>query len=282
MFRVFWWHLRCVWSPLANHVFSLTSHPSLPPVWYLIFVGLSVFYILLSHAGHLKLLPLCLTLCNPMDCSPSAPMSLEFSRQEYWGGLPCPSLGDCHHPGIEPASLTSPALAGVFFTTSATWGAQFHWPKPLYVDFYWRFQVTKGDNMQPRQWSTVNIRSEKSLRDSCPWKLSYDQFLAKSQVDIQLLGSSLFSLFRLSGYILLLPCFLLQSNVALLENSPCFLNKEIIKVFDWIRAFSHSSVGKESVCNAADPGSIPGLGRSTGEGVGYPLQYSWASLWLSW
>ena len=217
-----------------------------------------------------------------MDCSPSAPMSLEFSRQEYWGGLPCPSLGDCHHPGIEPASLTSPALAGVFFTTSATWGAQFHWPKPLYVDFYWRFQVTKGDNMQPRQWSTINIRSEKSLRDSCPWKLSYDQFLAKSQVDIQLLGSSLFSLFRLSGYILLLPCFLLQSNVALLENSPCFLNKEIIKVFDWIRAFSHSSVGKESVCNAADPGSIPGLGRSTGEGVGYPLQYSWASLWLSW
>ena len=40
----------------------------------------------------------------------------------------------------------------------------------------------------------------------------------------------------------------------------------------------HSSVGKESACNAGDPGSIPGLGRSTGEGIGYPLQYSWASL----
>ena len=39
-----------------------------------------------------------------------------------------------------------------------------------------------------------------------------------------------------------------------------------------------SSVGKESACNAGDPGSIPGLGRSTGEGIGYPLQYSWASL----
>ena len=38
-----------------------------------------------------------------------------------------------------------------------------------------------------------------------------------------------------------------------------------------------SSVGKES-CNAGDPGSIPGSGRSTGEGIGYPLQYSWASL----
>ena len=38
--------------------------------------------------------------------------------------------------------------------------------------------------------------------------------------------------------------------------------------------FPDSSVGKESTCNAGDPGSIPGLGRSTGEGKGYPLQYS--------
>ena len=42
--------------------------------------------------------------------------------------------------------------------------------------------------------------------------------------------------------------------------------------------FPDSSVGKESACNAGDPGLIPGLGRSTGEGIGYPLQYSWASL----
>ena len=42
--------------------------------------------------------------------------------------------------------------------------------------------------------------------------------------------------------------------------------------------FPHSSVGKESTCNAGDPGSIPGSGRSPGEGIGYPLQYSWASL----
>ena len=42
--------------------------------------------------------------------------------------------------------------------------------------------------------------------------------------------------------------------------------------------FSDSSVGKEFTCNAGDPCSIPGLGRSPGEGIGYPLQYSWASL----
>ena len=42
--------------------------------------------------------------------------------------------------------------------------------------------------------------------------------------------------------------------------------------------FPHSSVGKESACNAGDPGSIPGSGRSPREGIGYPLQYSWDSL----
>ena len=42
--------------------------------------------------------------------------------------------------------------------------------------------------------------------------------------------------------------------------------------------FPDSSVGKESACNAGDPSLIPGLGRSAGEGIGYPLQYSWASL----
>ena len=42
--------------------------------------------------------------------------------------------------------------------------------------------------------------------------------------------------------------------------------------------FSHSSVGKEFTCNERDPGSIPGSGRSAGERIGYPLQYSWISL----
>ena len=45
-----------------------------------------------------------------------------------------------------------------------------------------------------------------------------------------------------------------------------------------VDGFPDSSVGKESTCNAGDPGLIPGLGRSAGEGIGYPLQYSWAFL----
>ena len=45
--------------------------------------------------------------------------------------------------------------------------------------------------------------------------------------------------------------------------------------------FPDSSVGKESTCNPEDPGSIPESRRSAEEGIGYPPQYSWASLWLS-
>ena len=50
-------------------------------------------------------------------------LSVGFSRQAYWSGLPCPPPGDLPDPGIKPAPLMSPALAGGFFTTSATWEA---------------------------------------------------------------------------------------------------------------------------------------------------------------
>ena len=49
------------------------------------------------------------------------PLTMGFSRQEYWRGLPCPPPGDLPDSGIEPTSLTSPALAGGFLTTSTTY-----------------------------------------------------------------------------------------------------------------------------------------------------------------
>ena len=52
----------------------------------------------------------------------------------------------------------------------------------------------------------------------------------------------------------------------------------IYRVIRLLQCFPHSSVGKESTCNAGDPSLIPGLGRSAGEGIGYPLPYSWTSL----
>ena len=63
---------------------------------------------------------LCPTLCNPMDYNPPwvlDPLSVGFSRQEYWCGLPFPTSGDLSNPGIKPTSLASPALPGRFFTS---------------------------------------------------------------------------------------------------------------------------------------------------------------------
>ena len=72
-----------------------------------------------------KLFHLCLTLCDPMDYNLPGSSVHGILHQEYWNGLPFPSPGDLPNPGIEPESLLSPALAGGFLTTSATWHAKY-------------------------------------------------------------------------------------------------------------------------------------------------------------
>ena len=59
----------------------------------------------------------CLVICDPMSCSPPAPLSTGFPRQEYWSGLPFPPPRDLPDPGTEPRSPAPPALAGRSFTT---------------------------------------------------------------------------------------------------------------------------------------------------------------------
>ena len=61
---------------------------------------------------------------TPWTVACQAPLSMGFSRKEYWSGLPCPPPGDLPNLGIEPRSLMSPALADGFFTTSTTWETQ--------------------------------------------------------------------------------------------------------------------------------------------------------------
>ena len=74
----------------------------------------------LSCFGHVRLFAsLWILACQ-------APLSMGFPRQEYWSGLPCPSPGDLPDPEIKPISFMSLALAGGFFTTSATWEAHVH------------------------------------------------------------------------------------------------------------------------------------------------------------
>ena len=84
----------------------------------------------LLYSGSLgKCVCVCVCVCvpgyaqlfaTPWTVAHQAPLFMEFSKQEYWNGLPFPPLGDLPHPGIKPTSLASPALAGGFFTTSAT------------------------------------------------------------------------------------------------------------------------------------------------------------------
>ena len=60
---------------------------------------------------------------TPWTVAHQAPLSMEFSRQEYWSRVPFPPSGDLPDPEIKPVSLRSPALSGRFFTTSAMWEA---------------------------------------------------------------------------------------------------------------------------------------------------------------
>ena len=118
----FWTHSRCCKvGPCCLCILNIVvficsswipnlSLPTLSPL-----VTINLFSICLCV--HVKSLQSCLTLCDPMDCSPPGCSVLGFSRQEYWSGLSCPPSGDLPSSGTEPVSLTSPALAGRFFTT---------------------------------------------------------------------------------------------------------------------------------------------------------------------
>ena len=71
------------------------------------------------------------SFATPWTVARHAPLSMGFPRQEYWSGLPFPSLGDLPNPGIKPVSLGSPALTGGFFINWATWETICYCKRPL-------------------------------------------------------------------------------------------------------------------------------------------------------
>ena len=77
-----------------------------------------VYACVLSHFSHVRLFATLWTLVH------QAPPFMKFSSQGYWSGLSFPPPGNLLDPGIDPASLMVPALAGMFFTTNPTWEAQ--------------------------------------------------------------------------------------------------------------------------------------------------------------
>ena len=110
-----WWTGRTgvFWSVVTKSQIQLSD-------WTELILGiLSPYVYVLNHLSHAQLFVILWTVAW------QAPLSMEFSRQEYWGGLPFPTPVDLPNPGIEPAFLTSPALARGFFTSSTTSEAHF-------------------------------------------------------------------------------------------------------------------------------------------------------------
>ena len=90
-----------------------------------------------------------------------APLSLGFWQQEYWSGVPLPPPGDLPNPGIQPVSPTYPALAGRFFTTSATWEAQPGSYLPLELGF---------PGLQNSVWMALDLLPEPPV---VLWRVNY-------------------------------------------------------------------------------------------------------------
>ena len=90
-----------------------------------------------------KLLQSCPIFATPWTVAHQAPLSMGFSRQEYWSGLPFPPPGDLADQGIEPVSLMSPALTCGFFITNTTWEA------PASMTPRCKFQEEAVDRMCP-------------------------------------------------------------------------------------------------------------------------------------
>ena len=105
-----------------------------------------------------KSLWLCVALCNLWIVAVQAPQYMRFSREEYWSGLPFLNPGDLPHPGMEPTSLTSPALAGRFFTTSAAWEAH---------PYYKCCLSKQQENIRYLRCFLLLGNTGKSMADSC-------------------------------------------------------------------------------------------------------------------
>ena len=187
-----WWFSLLLPSSSSSHL-SFHRCQIYILVWRLFLTHSTFFLFCLSHTlPSNKMMQLCLNLCFPRGlslppvhhglCSLScgcacvlsrfshvwlfatpwtvalqAPLSMGFPRQEYWSGLLCPPPGDLPDPGLKPTSLMSPALAGRFSTTCATW------EPPLMVNTYslylekrspWKQQICGVE-----EWRTASYHS---------------------------------------------------------------------------------------------------------------------------
>ena len=154
---------QVVLSHFSIHLFSnwlifisLSFEPQCPKK----FLFLLSSILLKTTVLHKFLLCVCVVSHIQLSSTPfmgadQAPLSMEFSRQECWSWWSCPPPGDLPDPGIKPVSLKSPALAGWFFTTGATWET----PKDLYKTAQYRKISTFSLMSSNRMWVTREAKA---------------------------------------------------------------------------------------------------------------------------
>ena len=184
-----------------------------------------------------------------------------FSRQEHWSGLPRPIPGNLSDPGIKPEFLMSPTLTGTFFTT--TW-------EVIFINKFPSWLVSASVAWNHGPWvicllfccpvsplRMLGCRGE-SLRPTQP-PLELSQGQRRDQLSQSYLITWAYILEMLVGS---------NSLWLLWEMS---LSRWIFLCDQGLPGFPGGSEGKESACNAGDPGSIPESGRSPGKENGSPL-----------
>ena len=101
----------------------------------------------------------CVRLCATLwTVSHQAPLSMGFSRQQYWSGLPFPPPGDLPDPGIKPSSQASPTLAGRFFTTSTTWEAFILRYASIISQYDWKEKIKQIQHSKINKTMSCNIQ----------------------------------------------------------------------------------------------------------------------------
>ena len=194
-----------------------------------------------------------------------------FSRQEYWSGLPCPPPGDLLDPGIEPRSLTSPALASRFFTTSTTWEAQY------YIRYYYPYSQIRNRKIKwlnqghtESSWTGTSLFANSvfltphNTKPLLAFPASFWSSLLAFPYKIQ--SKSIPTIFFFKSNVC--DFFI---TISCIVTTHCPFKPETKSHLGFPRWLN----GKESACNAGDAGSIPGSGRwQLGEGNGNSFQYS--------
>ena len=148
-----------------------------------------------------KSLGSCLTLFNPTVFSTlqsfqprtvacQASLSVEFSRQEYWSGLPCPTPGNLPDLRFEPRSFKSPALAGVFCTTTATWEMQWDVQTPTQLSCH------KPPSQPIFPLNPLGVGGDEGMQERCCKRLNQS---GKKMVSFLTMGSGWSQIFSVGS-----------------------------------------------------------------------------------